>query len=116
MKLKKVKGSRVIPNQIESIDEMLNMLEDIGDKAEEAWIYVSPGVIEMMSAEASYINQKKGGIYQYFFGSKSISLRLGPGRIPTIKRWNKITEIVSKKIKFKKVHEDCEYLFFFEAR
>ena len=115
MKLKKVKGSRVIPNQIERIDEMLNMLEDIGDKAEKAWIYVSPGVIEMMAAEASFINQKKG-IYQYFFGSKSISLNLGPGRIPTIKRWNQITEIASKKIKFKKVREDCEYLFFFEAR
>lgn len=115
MKFKKVKGNRVNPNQVENIDEMLEMLEDLGDKTEDAWIYVSPGIIEKMSAEATSISQKNG-IYRYFFGSKSISLRLGPGRIPTIKRWNQITEITSKKIKFKKISEDCEYIFFFEAR
>jgi hypothetical protein len=111
----KVNGYRVKPNKIKDIHEMLEILEKLGDKARDAWLYVSPGVIEMLSAEAGDISSRKG-IYRYIFGTQSISLNLGIGRIPTIKRWNLITEICSKKIKFKTVCEDCEYVYFFEAR
>ena len=113
--LLKVNECKVKPNKVKSVYEMIDALEKLGTRTEEAWIYVSPGIIELMASTALFIDVRKGR-YRYGFKGQIISLDLGSGKIPTIRRWNLITEIVSKKISFKTVSEDCDFIYFFEAR
>lgn len=113
MKVKAIE-CKVKVNRIRHMSEMFEMLDSIESKMEDAWIYVSPGVVELMSAEASTVSTRKG-IYQYFFGGKIINLNLGTGRIPTIKRWNQISFIRAKRVKYN-LGEDCAHLFFFETK
>lgn len=114
--LLKVKITQCKPNKLSSVNELFHMLESAQDKnkLEDSWIFVSPGVIEIMCAECGTISSK-GGIYKYYFGGKSISIKLGIGRIPTIKRWTQISCVYSRKLKYT-LSESCKSLIFFEIQ
>ena len=102
-------------NKIPKNKTLFDCLVKLGDRVRYSWIFISPKIVEELTANSDEIRICQGKFYYIFHNpQRVICMDFIDSKQPVIKKWNLIYEIKSHDILYGTVKEDFENIYFFE--